>query len=413
MNSTPLFAAIVVPRFAAQALVAARPDLRGKPFVVVEQDPESHKTAVLDLSAAAAREGEARHVWPGLPLFLALRKWPGLPVLPRDPAAEARLRARLTDLWTRCTPAFTARGNGGAVLDLTGTPLARRFPEALSDRDAALAARLRAEVMALGLEAVSVGTASSHIVARVLARLEAPDGVAACPAGEETRALDPLAPSLLPGLSPAARERLRKYGLVTIGAVRRLGKEELTLRFGAEGERLYALARGVDVDPARETRKPVEAETVLAKDLNDEGALRDQVRLTADKLGHALRREGVKASRFTMVLAYSDGRSARRTVRVQPPTAAFALLAEEAVPLFFELYQRRVALRRIRLSVAAPALETGQRDLFEEAGRGKREALEAAIDRIRAKRAFTAVLSGSNVGKEAKNGRRPAARKKG
>jgi hypothetical protein len=112
----------------------------------------------------------------------------------------------------------------------------------------------------------------------------------------------------------------------------------------------------------------------------------------------------VKASRFTMALTYSDGRSARRTVTVHPPTAAFPPLAERALPLFFELYQRRVALRRIRLSVAAPAIETGQRDLFAdaEAGAGKQEARARAVDRIRAKRSFGAVVSGSNVAKGTK-----------
>jgi hypothetical protein len=84
-------------------------------------------------------------------------------------------------------------------------------------------------------------------------------------------------------------------------------------------------------------------------------------------------------------------------VGLNPPTSAFAPLADKAASLFFELYQRRVALRRLQLQVATPAVETGQRDLFEETGAGKREALEAAIDRIRVKRAFGAVLSGSNV----------------
>ena len=141
-------------------------------------------------------------------------------------------------------------------------------------------------------------------------------------------------------------------------------------------------------------------DTILPLDLNDEAALRNQVRLTADKLGHALRLAGptpMKAGRFTLVLIYSDGRSARRTVSL-PPTAAFAPLADAAVSVFFELYQRRVALRRLQLHVSTPAVETGQRDLFEEKGASKKEALEAAIDRIRIKRKFGAVLSGSNVG---------------
>lgn len=408
----PLFAAVTIPHFIPQALAVARPELRGRPFAVVEQDAESHKTVVTEVSAAA----EAMGVHPGLAVFLVRRRWGDarVAIVARDPAAEAALRERMRALWLRCTPEFTVRDGGGALLDMTGTPAARKHaPEVW-------AAYLREALLRLGLESVTIAVAASQVVARVLSRESSrvlsgmrsrgraggDDLLAAavriCPPGEEASALEALSPSLLPGLSPAALARLRKYGLQTIASVRRLGKEELTLRFGTEGEKLYTLARGMDLEPVVPRRRPLAVETVLPHDLNDEEALRNQVRLTADKLGHALRGAAMKTGRFTLVLVYSDGRSARRTVKVHPPTAAFLPLSDAATALFFELYQRRVALRRLRLSVAAPATETGQRELFEEAGAGKKEALEAAIDRIRNKRKFGDVLSGSNVGKRAK-----------
>ena len=397
-----LFAAVHIPRFTAQALSAERPTLRRQPFIVVEQNPSSHKTMVLELSDAAdalmEKSPRGRRVWPGLPVFIAQRKWPGLPVLSRDTAAEARLRERMRALWVRCTPEFTVRDNGGATLDMTGTPAARKF------EPAGWATHLQLQLYGLGLDAAAIGVAPSQVVARVLARLSgrpgAPCGIQVCPPGGEARLLDPLSPALLPDLSSHARERLKKYGLETLGAVRRLDREELTLRFGSEGDKLYTLVRGMDLEPVVAKRKAITVDTILPLDLNDEAALRNQVRLTADKLAHALRLAGpapMKAGRFTFILTYSDGRSARRTVRVEPPTAAFAPLADAAVSAFFEMYQRRVALRRLQLQVSTPAVETGQRDLFEEKGTGKREALEAAIDRIRTKRAFGAVLSGSNV----------------
>jgi DNA polymerase-4 len=399
------FAAITLPHFIAQALAVAKPDARGTAFAVVEQDAQSHKTIVTDVSPAA----EARGVHPGYPVFLLRRKFPGVAVVTRDKVVEATARETLRALWVRCTPDFTVRDNGGAMLDMTGTPATRRHAPPV------WAAHVRASLLRLGFESVAVGVASSQVVARVLSRgaalslqhrrvlvdpglLDALVGVVVCPVGEEERALDALPPGLLPGLSPAARARLRKYGLETIAAVRRLGKEELTLRFGTEGEKLYTLARGLDMEPVVARRKPLLVETVLPRDLNDEAALRNQVRLTADKLCHALRTVGMKTARFTMILDYADGRSARRTHNVRPPSAAFVPLAEAATTLFFDLYQRRVALRRIRLSVAAPAPETGQRELFDVPGAARSEALAAAIDRIRIKRSFGAVLSGSNVG---------------
>ncbi len=404
----PLFAAVRIPRFAAQALAAAQPGLRGRAFAVVEQDPESHKTAVLDLSASAAAGADLRRVWPGLPAFLARRKWPELPLVPRDAEAEAKLRARLEALWLRATPAFEAMGSK-ALLDLAGTPLARRHLKGARENGTeeggmrSLAEALREAIRKLGVGQAAVGVASTRVMARVLAKVaesHAGEGEGACASGDETHRLDPLPPGLLPGISPAARARLKKYGLATIASLRRLEREELRLRFGLEGDRLHALARGLDFGPAEEKRRAVEVETVLPRDLNDEEALRNRARLAADKLGHALRFEGLKAGRFTLTLVYSDGRSARRTAALNPPSADFEALAERVEPLFFELYQRRVALRRIRLSVAVPSAETGQRDLFEEAMPGRREALGRAIDAIRRKRGFAKLVSGSNVEKK-------------
>jgi DNA polymerase-4 len=396
----PLFAAIRVPGFIAQAVAAARPDLRGRAFVVAEQDAQSSKTLVREASESARAEG----ITPGLPVFWVQRKWPRVLILPRDAAAEHELRSRLQILWDRLTPVFESDDHGAALLDLTGTPWSRKV---LHDEAglALLGKRLEQAACARGPESVSVGIAPSQVVAKVLART---GGVGVCVIGEET----PLPPGFLPDLSPKARERLRKYGLERVAMVRALGKEELTLRFGPEGERLYTLARGLDLKPVAGRREPVGVETMLPRDLNDQEALRNQVRLTADKLAHALRREETRAARFSMVLTYSDRRETRRTVRLQPPTAAFPPLADKAVEAFFDMYQRRVALRRIRMVVTAPAHETRQGDLFEDHGKSARTALESAIDKIRRKRGFADVLSGSNVEKrEGKKSAKTAAKK--
>jgi len=386
----PLFAAVRIPGFIAQALAASRPEVRGHAFVVAEQHAESSKTVVRDASDAARAQG----VHAGIPVFWVRRKWPRVLILPRDPGAEEALKARLRLLWETLTPVFETDAHGSAMLDLTGTPWSRKV---IHDETglAMLGERLRAVALKHGPERVSLGIGPSQVVAKVLTRT---GGIGVCSRGSETRVLDPLDPGLLPDLSPKARERLAKYGLERIAMVRRLGKEELTLRFGAEGERLYTLARGLDFKPVAGRRDPVVVETMLPRDLNDQEELRNQVRLTADKLAHALRREGLRTARFTMVLTYADRRETRRTVRLPSLTAAFLPLAEKAAEAFFEMYQRRVALRRIRMQAVSPAVETRQRDLFETDGEESRNSLETAIDRIRRKRTFGAVLSGSNVG---------------
>jgi DNA polymerase-4 len=378
-----LFAALRLPHFPAQALLL-KPEVRkaGNAFAVVEQNADSGKTPLMAVSALAREQG----VRPGMPWFLALRKWPRLAVYPRDANAEMRLRAMLADGCERFTPVHAIGDDGGALLDMTGTPCAREAPGFWLRRlDADLGVRVP------GLEAI-YGAASSQMLAKVLARLGQPGEIRACPAGLEMETLDPLPPQILPGLSPRTRELLRKYGLDTVAKIRAVGREALNLRFGGEGEKLYALCRGLDLDVSLPRRMALRVERVLSADLNDGDALRGQVRETADKLGHALRSSGRVAGQITLELVYADGRHARRSAPLHPPAAAYAALTAAAEGLFAALYQRRVALRRIRLFALRPQADTGQVDLFDSDWARKQEALGQAIARIRDKRSFEAVF---------------------
>ena len=293
----PLFAAVYVPNFQAQSLGVGNPALRGQPFSVIEQTAESHKTPILSLSRAAREMG----MTPGTPVFIARRRWPRVQIMARDIPGEVRLRKAMQSLFQGYTPEYSTHGNGGSVLNMAGTPVTRKMTSEAWGRI------LRQKLQDLGLEDVSIGTAASQTVARVLARRNQPDGMGVCAIGQEMVFLDPLSPELLPSLSPHCRELLRKYGLASVGSVRKLEREELTLRFGNEGEKLYTLVRGLDFETVESKEGAITAETVLSQDLNDQEALRNQVRLTADKLGHALRREGFKAGKVTMEAAGQSG----------------------------------------------------------------------------------------------------------
>jgi DNA polymerase-4 len=384
----PLYAAVALPHFPAQALSAAEPKLRGAPFAVVEQHPDSHKTRILALSSAAQTVG----LQAGMPVFAALRQIPRLRLLPRDRDLETELREQIEATLLRHTPMFSVQPNGSACIDMTGTPESRRLrPEQWS-------ALIHADLLGLGLDTVALGAGSSQVVAQVLARLARGDGAQVCPAGKEARLLAPLSPALLPGLSPHCRDLLRKYGLLSVAQLRRLGKEEICLRFGKEGEKLYSLAQGLDLEALQNKKTILYAETVMDMDLNDGEALQRKVRLTADRLGHALRLRDERAVKLRMILTYSDQRVVSKTVPVKPPTFAFKPLAEIGEHLLEELYERRVALRRIRLEAPKTEAESGQLNLFDSSWTHKQEALGEAILRIRRKRSFEDVLSGSNVG---------------
>ncbi len=377
----PWFAAWGLPHFSAQAVLTQDPSLRHRAFAIIEQKAQSHKTPILSLSKAALAQGlEA-----GMPAFLALRRQPSLLLFSRDLGIEANLRETLSTLLLSFTPVFFLQSNGSALLDMTGTPSTRQATPDL------WAQRLLSQAMALGLETIYLGIAASQVVAKVLVRLVTPNGFQICPPGMEHALLSPLSPQLLPGLSPHARNLLRKYGLNQIERIRKLERKELDLRFGQEAEKLYCLVRGLDLESIVPRPLSLHAETVLIEDLNDEEKLRGQIRLTADQLGYTLREQNRLAASITLLLNYSDGHKVRKSLKLQPPTSAFLKLATAAEKLWYEIHQRRVALRRIRLDVTMPTLDTGQTDLFDSLFVHKQEALAQALDKIRRKRGFTDV----------------------
>jgi DNA polymerase IV len=386
----PLFLALEAPEFPAQALAAWDDRLRGRAFAVVEQDPGSHKTYVIAVSPAARNAD----LFAGMPLAVARRRLPGLEAASRNPAWEAALGDELRALCRRYTPEAEVRG-GRALLDMTGTPAARAL------RPLGLARKLLRDTRYVaGLTELYAGAAATRLMAKVMARLAAERGgdAEACPPGSESLLLDPLPPICLPGLSPQCRARLRRYSLGAVGQVRALGREALAARFGAEGDKLYTLACGLDLEAVRAERGDVSAETVLSADGNDDDALARAVRLTADKLVFQLRARGLQADRLTLAIRYADGKAVRKTAAVRPRTCDFAVLAALADGLFRTLYQRRVALRAVSLTAPAPGPDTGQTELFAGEGDRRQRALGDALAKIRARAGFGAILSGSNLG---------------
>ncbi|MFL5641603.1 MAG: hypothetical protein ACJ77V_05065 [Chloroflexota bacterium] len=96
------------------------------------------------------------------------------------------------------------------------------------------------------------GTRFTATVAAVLARPGAPNLV---PAGEEAAFLAPH-PSGLLTQDPDVRARLTRFGLRRIGAVADLDRTALVARFGEEGARIHARARGEELEPFRPRQAP-------------------------------------------------------------------------------------------------------------------------------------------------------------
>lgn len=381
----PLFVAAVIDQVPAQALAAARPDLRGEAFAVIQQSADSHKASAYSVSASARDMG----VRPGMPVFIVRRKFGRrVAVVRRSEEDEKRVLDGLRTFLAQLTPDFEMDGRGRVLLDLAGTPGQRALGWA------ALAELLRQRVRErTGMQDLGLGVSRSALVARSLAEEAQPDGTRICDPGREQEVLAGMDLDMLPGLSGQVREAARKYGLHRVDQIQELERSALVTRLGrAEGEGLYGLARGLATHRPGQERESVSAETVLTRDINDHYALAQHVRLTADRVCDQLRRQGLVAQRVSLRLQYTDNRVAQRSAALPASTDDLEVISEIALGLFEDLYVRRVALKSVQLTVRRPGRDTGQIDLFEGRRERRRRSLGRAVTDIRGRMGFEAVV---------------------
>jgi len=167
---------------------------------------------------------------------------------------------------------------------------------------------------------------------------------------------------------------------------------------GAAAAALWREVRGLDSAPRRTVAPPrmAVAEETLGQETNDGRVLEARLARLVVELGVGLRSRGAEARVLAISVSYTDGRegSARQTLAT--PTASEHALRAAASALLDRAVTRRVRIRRLRIEATeAPAMAT-QLSLWEDAGDdpagqergdalGRVSALEAALDRVRAR----------------------------
>jgi protein ImuB len=110
-------------------------------------------------------------------------------------------------------------------------------------------------VAAVGAAGTRAGIAGTRFVATIAAIHARPAAPIVIPPGAEPEFLAPYRSELLT-TDPDVRARLLRFGLRRIGAVAELPRSALIARFGEEGARIHARARGEELEPFRPRRTP-------------------------------------------------------------------------------------------------------------------------------------------------------------
>ncbi len=362
-----------------------RPELRGKPVIVGGGGPNDRGVV-----STASYEARVFGVHSAMPLRQAGRLCPHGIFLPVDGAKYSAASREVMAVLRRFTPLVEPISIDEAFLDVTGS----RY---LFGSGEEIGRRIKDEVRAAVDLSISVGVASTKLVAKIASDLRKPDGLVVVPPGEEEAFLAPLAITRLWGVGEKSATALAEYGVRTIGDLAALPDDLLVRRFGKHGASLGQRARGIDADPVgdRDAAKSIGHEHTFDVDTSDREQIERTLLAMSEGVAGRLRDSGVRASTVTVKIRDTTFRTITRQRTLTEPTD----LTEPIFRTALELARPEVRGLRIRLlGVTASGLgEREQLSLFAVDDPRRRRVVEAA-DAVRHRYGERAITRARLVG---------------
>jgi DNA polymerase-4 len=329
-----------------------------------------------------------------MPMFEARRLCPRAVVVPPDMAKYARVAREVRRLMRALTPLVEPVSIDEAFMDLAGT-------ERLHGMNAAkLLARFALQVeKEIGIT-VSIGLSANKFLAKIASDLDKPRGFAVLGRAEAPAFLAPKPVSLIFGVGKVTQARLAADGFRRIADLQRAEEADLMRRYGAEGGRLWRLARGIDRRPVvaeRET-KSVSAETTFERDIASLRPLERTLWQLSDRVAARLKAAELAGATVTLKLKTADFRIRTRAQSLPSPTQlAERIFAAGRVLLAREIDGTKFRLLGIGVSAIVDARDADPADLVDR--RAERSAAaERAVDALRRRYGRGAVVKGLAFG---------------
>ena len=284
------------------------PELRDKPVII-----GGGKRGVVSTACYVARIRGAKSA---MPMFKALQLVPDAVVIRPNIAKYSEVGKQVRELMLQVTPAVEPISIDEAFLDLTGTSKLHGHSPAVTL--AKLIKRLETEI---GISA-SVGLAPNKYLAKVASDLEKPRGFSVIGRAEAKGFLADKSVSLIWGVGPAMREKLNRDGIRAIGQLQQMNRNDLLLRYGSMGNRLYYLSRGEDMRhvSADEESKSIGAETTFFTDISDSTELEAILWPLCEKVARRAKRQKLQGHTVTLKLKTTDFKSRTRSVSMGDAT---------------------------------------------------------------------------------------------
>jgi DNA polymerase-4 len=280
----------------------------------------------------------------------------------------------------RLTPIVEPISIDEAFLDLSGTEaLHGACPAQLL---AGLARQIETELSVT----VSIGLSDNKFLAKIASDLDKPRGFAVLSRDQAPLFLADKPVTLLWGVGAAMQRRLAADGIMLIGQLAVLGERELASRYGRLGVRLARLARGEDsrAVSVHMLSQSISAETTLAQDEADAGALSALLLPLCERVSTRLKAGSLAAGTITLKLKTADFRLRTRSRQIADPTQLAGTLFQTASRLLALEADGATRFRLIGVGAdhLCDARTADPPSLLEQELGGARR-IEQAMDRIR------------------------------
>ncbi len=355
------------------------PLLRGRPVVVGGKEDQR------GVVHTASYEARASGVRTGMPLFKAKAVCPQAVFLKGDYEHYRAVSQVFQEVYLKYTPLVEFTSLDDAYLDVSGSAHLFSSPEWM-------ARAITQEVKQRTGVGLSVGIGSGKVVARIASGVNKPAGIVYVPPGEEKRFLAGLPVDVLPGVGRIAKERLTDLRIFKVGQLAGLPSLTVEQLFGKNGLHIWQYANGIDpreVKP-RIIPRQISRETSFEEDTADVSAVLSILQYLTERIGKTLREQRLLCRTVAVKIGYADFKRHTASRSLFFATQDSAELFSAARRLFEEIRLRRIRIRHVGISVNHIVPLNQQGFLFNEQSR--HEALNAAIDELRARFGFMTLL---------------------
>lgn len=326
-----------------------------------------------------------------MPMFQALKLCPeAVVVKPRMSAYVAESR-KIRAMMEEMTPSIEPLSLDEAFLDLTGTARLHGAPPAVM-----LARLVRRMEVELGLSG-SIGLSHNKFLAKIASDLDKPKGFSVIGRTETEAFLRPKPVRIIWGVGTATQTALEQAGIRTIADLLRWDRVDLTARFGSMGDRLWHLARGIDLRRVSRDERPksISKETTFFEDTSDPDLLDGHLWRLAEQVSDRAKAKGLAGRTVVLKLKKDDFQTVTRRHGLGDATQ----IADRIYRAARDLYDHAGTKGPFRL-IGVGIADLVTEDQADRSGdlldpnAAKRARAERATDAIRARFGADAIVKG-------------------